>query len=609
MLKLLFLLSIIVFCDGFFLLAKLLKLMALNPNYNSGFQFREYSSAQEEYDFIIVGASPSGCVLANRLSENVNWKILLLEAGKIENIFNEVPAFTTYKQSTDYNWGYTAEPQNGSCWGMIDGRCALPKGKGLGGSSLINYMTYIRGTKQDFDEWANSENPGWSYDDVLPYFIKSEGNNIKSYENSSFHGKYGPLSVEFPPYRTQIAKAFGRSAKENGYKKVDYNGESQLGVSYIQAMTQNGQRHSAYRAYIDPILNTRRNLVVKTYSRATKVLIDPSTKAAYGVEYSYNKRTFTVKAKKEVILSAGVFNSPQLLMLSGIGPKEHLEELFIPVVKNLPVGESLLDHVKFPGPTFLLNSTGQSIKFDTHANFDVWADFTRGMGPLTLPGTIEAVAFKNTENSSDKPDIGIVFSTASLASDRYGLKTSMRLKDDIYNFVYRPLEYVANDQWTSYTVLLNPRSQGYIRLKSNNPFHSPKIYTNALTEQEDVRKLIEGIKEAIVLSQSKAFAKYGLRLHRIPLPNCEKHDFGTDIYWECAVRTLTSSFHQQTGTCKMGAENDPKAVVSSNLTVHGVANLRVIDESVIPLATSGDTVTIAFMIGEKGADLIKKNYQ
>jgi choline dehydrogenase-like flavoprotein len=231
------------------------------------------------------------------------------------------------------------------------------------------------------------------------------------------------------------------------------------------------------------------------------------------------------------------------------------------------------------------------------------------MGPLTLPGAIEVVAFKNTENREESPDVGIVFSTASLASDRYGLKTSMRLKDDIYNFVYRPLEYVANDQWTSYIVLLKPKSKGYLRLKSKNPFNWPKIYTNSLMEDEDVAKIIKGIKEAITLSQSKAFAKYGIRMHRIPLPNCEKHDFGSDIYWECAVRTMASSFHQQTGTCKMGGNSDPTAVVSSNLTVWGVDNLRVIDESVIPMATSGDTVTIAYMIGEKGADLIKGKYE
>ncbi|EAT44645.1 AAEL004013-PA [Aedes aegypti] len=560
------------------------------------------------YDFVIVGASPTGCVLANRLTENPEWKVLLLEAGERENMFVKVPVFAAYMQSTSYNWGYLAEPQNYSCWGMKDQRCAMPRGKGLGGSTLINYMMYVRGNRHDFDNWAAKGNPGWSYEDVLPYFKKSE----KSFLNTSnrYHGSDGPLDVRFVPHRTEMSRIFINGLQEMGLPQVDYDGEHQLGASFLHSNLRNGQRLSASTAYLDPVLE-RPNLHILTNSRATKVLIDPKTKRAYGVEFIRDKKRYGVLANKEVILSAGGLQSPQLLMLSGIGPSEHLKNVGVAVVQDLPVGKVLYDHIYFTGLTFVTETKNFTLHANRVLTLKMFGKYLQGDGTLTIPGGVEVIGFINTQNSSRDavPDIELFFVNGSPASDHgSAIRRGLRLKDGVYE-TYRSLESGDMDAFGVNLVLLHPKSRGYMELKNNNPFQWPKFYTNFLKEDEDVATILRGIKRVLKIVDTPIMNKYGVKLHNVPLPTCAREKNGTDDYWRCAIRTLCTSMYHQTATCKMGPSTDPEAVVSPELQVHGISNLRVADVSVVPVTFSGHPVAIAYMIGEKLSDIINEYWQ
>ncbi|KFB37100.1 hypothetical protein ZHAS_00004325 [Anopheles sinensis] len=571
------------------------------------------ASVLKQYDFVIVGASPSGCVLANRLSEVPEWNVLLIEAGEQENIFVQVPIFSAYLQSTSYNWGYLAEPQIYSCWGMKDQRCSYPRGKGLGGSTLINYMMYVRGNKYDYDQWAAAGNDGWSYDDVLPYFIRSEKSYLGN-ASSPYHGTGGNLDVRHLPYRTRLAQLFVDSWKELGVDEVDYNGESQLGVSYIQSNVRTGRRLTAYTAFLEPILS-RPNLHILTSSRATKVLIDPTSRRAYAVEFVRDRTRYTVYAEKEVLLTAGALQTPQLLMLSGVGPREHLNEIGVPVLQDLPVGQTLYDHTYFTGLAFVTNTTQLSLHGDNVLTIENFLAFLQGQGPMTVTGGVEAVAFIRNISTSEAPtpaslpNIEYIFSGGSQAADSgSGIRRGFRLTDHIYS-IYKPLESNEQDVMTVNIVLLHPKSKGYMRLKSCNPLHWPRYYSNSLKDPADVETILRGIRSAMPLLNTRAARSFGTKLYDVPLPNCAQHRFDTDDYWRCAIRTQTTSIHHQMTTCKMGPASDPEAVVSPTLKVHGIERLRVADVGIIPYPTSGHPTATAYMIGEKLADLIRQEWR
>ncbi|XP_065084396.1 glucose dehydrogenase [FAD, quinone]-like [Ochlerotatus camptorhynchus] len=560
-----------------------------------------------QYDFVIVGASPSGCVLANRLTENPEWKVLLLEAGERENLFVKVPVIAAYLQSTSYNWGYLAEPQNYSCWGMIDQRCALPRGKGVGGSTLINYMMYVRGNRHDFDTWAAKGNPGWSYKDVLPYFKKSEKSFLDI--SNEYHGLDGPLDVRFAPHQTKMSHIFFNGLQELGLPHVDYDGENQLGVSFLHANLRNGQRLSAGTAFLDPVMD-RPNLKVLTNSRVTKILIEPKTKMAYGVEFVRGKKRYAVLAKKEVLLSAGGLQSPQLLMLSGIGPKDHLHNVGIPVVQDLPVGKILYDHIYFTGLTFVTGTQHFTLNANRVLTLKMLAKYLQGDGTLTIPGGVEVVGFINTRNSSSDavPDIELFFVNGSPASDHgSAVRRGFRLRDDVYE-TYRSLESGDMDAFSINLVLLHPKSRGYMELKNSSPFQWPKFYTNFLKEDDDVETLLRGIKQVLRIVNTPAMKRCGVKLHNVPLPTCGRLEYGTDDYWRCAIRSVSTSMYHQTATTKMGSSSDPEAVVSPELQVHGISSLRVADVGVVPVTFSGHPVAIAYMIGEKLSDIIKEQW-
>ncbi|XP_059622157.1 glucose dehydrogenase [FAD, quinone]-like [Phlebotomus argentipes] len=566
----------------------------------------------QEFDFIIVGSGPAGCVLANRLSENPDWKVLLLEAGGQETLFHDIPLMAAYFQSTGSNWGYFAEREPGICWGMNGQRCAFPRGKILGGTSSMNYMIYNRGNRRDFDRWAQEGNYGWSYNEVLPYFMKSERSTLKGVVDSSYHNKYGELNVEYVSYRTPAARAFVRGSQQLGYRLTDYNGRNQVGTSFVQATTRRGVRHSASSAFLEPIVN-RPNLKIMINSRVTRILIDPDTKIAYGVEYVRNRKTMRAYATGEVVISAGAFNSPQLLMLSGIGPRDHLKELDIPVIQDLPVGQIMYDHMSHGALTFVVNSTGFS-PFTSQLRIDDFTDyFLHRTGKFSLIGGVEALTFYKSPNSRDPPDwpdAEIIFLGGSFASDEgTGTIRGMNIRQDIYDTVWKSLENSQTDLCGAFIMQFRPKSKGYVKLRDKNPWSWPKFYPNYFQYEEDLEILLEATKEAIKIAQTPAMKAIGARIWDIPLPDCAHLHFGTDDYWRCSIRTLSLTLHHQVSTCKMGPYYDRTAIVDPELRVYGIQKLRVADCSVIPHPLTGHTNAVSFMIGEKLADMIKADWK
>ncbi|KAJ3620549.1 hypothetical protein MTP99_004488 [Tenebrio molitor] len=560
-----------------------------------------------EYDFIVVGAGTAGCVLANRLSENPDWNVLLIEAGRSENYLMDMPILANYLQFTDSNWKYKTAPSGRFCMGMDNQQCNWPRGKVIGGSSVLNYMIYTRGNRRDYDHWAALGNEGWSFKDVLPYFRKVENFSVPDAPDPSYHNKEGYLQVSYSPFKTKIADAIIDASIENGINYVDYNGPIQVGVSRLQVTMRDGVRESSSRAYLHPI-GSRPNLHVKKEAMVNKILIDPKTKQTVGVEFIRDRRKYTIRAKKEVIVSAGAINSPQLLMLSGIGPKKHLTQKGIPVLSNLKVGYNLMDHIALGGLTFIIDQpySLNTEKMITTENMRQYLNYHKG--PLSVPGGCEVLVFHDLKNPTDPdgyPDIELLFQGGSIVSDPL-LRKDFGITDDIYEAVYRPIENF--ESFMVFPMLMRPKSKGRIMLKDSNYRSKPYIFPNYFAFEEDMDTIMGGVHLILNITKQPALQKLGTRLHTIPIPQCQRYGFGSDDYFKCMARHFTFTIYHQSGTCKMGPPTDKKAVVDPRLRVYGIKGLRVIDASIMPEVPAAHTNAPTFMIAEKGADMIKQDW-
>lgn len=452
---------------------------------------------KECYDFIIVGAGSAGAVLANRLSENPDWNILLLEAGPDENVLSEIPVLFPSLQISSIDWQFVTEPSDKYCLSMIDRRCRWPRGKVLGGSSVLNAMLYIRGNKRDYDNWENMGNVGWSYKDVLPYFLKSEDMRIPENQNDPYHAKGGPMSIEYFSYEQPITSKILEAGEQLGYPIRDVNGEYQTGFTRAQATVRDGLRCSTAKAYLRPI-SKRKNIDISMLSLVEKVLIDEH-KIAYGVKMKKHGQQRIVKASKEVILSAGSIQSPQLLMLSGIGEAAHLKDMGIYPIVNLPgVGKNLQDHIAMGGHSFLFDNpykNGSDYCFNLKSVFSIKSliDFSvHRKGSFYSMMEAEAMAFVNTkyqDPSEDYPDIQLFIAPTADNMDG-GLfgKRANGLTDDTYAELYEDILYESS--FSIVPLLLRPKSRGLIKLRDSNPYSPPLIYPNYYTEPEDVRIMV-----------------------------------------------------------------------------------------------------------------------
>ncbi|XP_076760448.1 glucose dehydrogenase [FAD, quinone]-like [Xylocopa sonorina] len=538
------------------------------------------------YDFIVVGSGATGAVVAGRLSEVPDWRVLLVEAGPDEPAGSKVPSNVGLYIGGQLDWKYQTSNESHACL-STNGKCYWPRGKNLGGTTLHNGMAYTRGNPNDYRRWLEMGNKGWGWQDVLPYFLKAEDNREIGRVSPRYHSKGGPVTVQRFPYQPPFAWEILRAAEEAGMGvSEDLTGERRTGFSVVQTTSKEGVRVSSVDAYIRPVAR-RRNLHVAINATVTKVRMHD--KCATGIEVLMNGQKRFVEAKREVILSAGAINSPQLLLLSGIGPKEHLRSKGIPVAIDLPgVGENLHNHHSF-GVYFTLNESSHSDFNECNAR-QYLRDQT---GPFSGTGLAQVSAvLASSLTTPDDPDIQIFCSGYSAACPRGKSAASKPGKTDI-NFA---------------AVNLHPVSRGRITLNSNDPLEPPFIWSNDIGTERDANVIVQGIRAIFKLSETQTMRKHGLTLSHVTVPQCAQHKEGSDDYWRCAVQWNTRPENHQAGTCKMGPRQDKMAVVDERLKVHGAKGLRVADASVMPRVISGNPVAALNMIGERVADFVKEEW-
>lgn len=509
-------------------------------------------------------------------------------------------------EKTDFDWQFYSEPNNYSSLSLKGGRGYWPRGKVLGGCSQINTMIYMRGNRRDYDTWEQMGNTGWGWDTVLEYFKKSEDNTDPKYAaDTKYHGTGGPIKVSSFGSTDATMDIFKEGYKELGFNEIDIsNADEFLGYFHAQGTVYKGERFETAKGYLAPAKG-RKNLFVikKAHVTSLKFAADGSVN---GVDFLLGKKKISARAKKEVVVSAGTVGSPQILILSGIGPKAQLKKLNIPIQKDLPVGLNLHDHILIPIGMVLDESNSTSYTAMDYSD-QMYQFLVHRNGILTTIGTTELSLFVSTVFDMDYGDLQII--PMSFVRQHPGLQNTLslyNLKDEVIESFTKRNENAIVVVWC--IVLLNPKSKGYIDLASKSPLDSPRIYPNYLNEKEDVDVVVNGIKLVNLLTETLPFLNHGSQLVRVNLPACDNFQYQSDIYWECYVRQLTIPAAHSVGSCRMGPLAEPATVVDPTLKVKGVKGLRVVDASIMPNQVSGNINAPTMMIGEMAADMIKKDW-
>ena len=534
--------------------------------------------SQTQFDFIIIGAGSAGATLAARLTENNQFSVCLIEAGgKDKSLFIHIPFGLAFlSRMTNLGWEYDTEQQS-----ELDNRKLFwPRGKVLGGSSSLNAMCYVRGVPEDYDRWSDMGAKGWDWQTVLPYFKKSEK---QQHGESELHGADGYLSVSDLCHTNPLSNTFVDAAEEIGLSKVtDFNSSEREGLGFYQVTQENGQRCSAAKGYLTPAL-ARPNLTVLTKALVEKIQI--SDGVATGVKLQIDGKSIELTASKEVLLSAGAINSPQVLMLSGLGPKEHLAEKGIEIKVDLPgVGQNLQDHLDTIVQHRCKNRDSYAVSLALIPRYvkNVFNYMFNRQGIFTS-NVAEAGGFDKTSNAAEIPDIQYHFLPAILLD--HGRKTA---------FGYGYGVHVCG---------LYPKSRGEIKLRSNKPNEPAMIDPHYLEHPEDQKVMIDGVRRARKILAAPSFEKY--QSWEIgPGPEAQ-----SDEEILAFIRKKSETIYHPVGTCKMGDISDAMTVVDSELKVKGLKGLRVVDASVMPTLVGGNTNAPTIMIAERCADLIKQQYQ
>lgn len=506
------------------------------------------------------------------------------------------------------DWGYRTVAQEGACRSYTSKSCSWPRGKTLGGCSAINGMYYVRGNKVDYDEWAASGNHGWSYDDVLPYFKKSQNfTGILNEDTTPYHSTGGYLSVEDTKEVHDIEKMIIQAATELGMDALyDINGGNQMGIARAFSTTKDGVRHSTASAFLNPI-KQRKNLHVLKNTMAVKVLFKPNTLEVDGLLLNKDGKDFVVKAKKEVIVSAGAVNSPQLLMLSGIGPRKHLEELNIDVKVDLPVGENLQDHIFIPSYFTIPGDKNMLGAPQIAGAFSEYMFSQKGLFADTSPHKV--ISFINTTDPNARsPDIQFHYVFLPPSSYNFNDIFALHKLNDEIQGKFREINE-NNYILLVAEVLLRPKSKGRIILKSADYNEHPLIFANYFENKDDINTVITGMKQHILkLEDTKTFKEAGFKRQWIEIEACKIYEEDSDDFLECIARETTFSLYHPAGSVKMGPEGDTTSVLTPELKVKTVKGLRVVDASIMPDIARGNINAPVIMIAEKAADMIKSEW-
>ncbi|XP_054932504.1 4-pyridoxate dehydrogenase-like isoform X2 [Dermacentor andersoni] len=624
----------------------------------------ELGELRKQYDYVIVGGGSAGCVIANRLSTNPSVTVLLLEAGGLETASRQIPAAAPFNLRGHDDWDYHSVPQSNAALSfreqvgtsrlvgagaftkqmvstarsesfekvsphtsrwlkclnpslaflflvVVPGpthvqRLSLSRGKVLGGSSVLNFLLYMRGNPKDYDRWVREYGAtGWGYEDVLPHYKEIE--DYRAGPLDQYHGSGGEVPVDTANTSTLLSHLLLEACNELGYPYVDYNGPTQSGCSRAQANVANGERFSSSKAFIQSVVGARKNLHVALFSQVTKVNFEG--RQAVGVSFSRYGKPQDVLARREVILSAGTVGSAQLLLLSGVGPKEQLERLQIPVIADLPVGRNLQDHVVLqmaPPVSMNVNAGIPPFGLDDIEQYN-W----NKTGTISIPASTEFVQFLHTDHATDAdiPDIEIAPISTSPASELFkSAMVELGLLPEAFDGIIGPTD--GRLGFRSIVILNRPKSRGAITLRSADPYDHPDIDPRILDHPDDVKRAAEGTRKFIdeVLGTA-AMQSIGAEPWNVTFPPCaEAGSLWSQNYTECLFRHAAHTMWHLCCTVAMGSHSE--AVLDERLRVRGnVTNLRVADASVMPDIASGHTNAVAMMIGSKAAAMIIEDYE